>query len=518
MTEYEVWRRWEDCLWFQELLEEEYSHMARIKRHRLAAGKGVKKDGLYKHPGQAASFESLPPGPEVNSVAKSIHDIVPKLSKKGTLFRPSQALVDQRAKEFRAMIEGLFEEDVPTLVRELRDARIIRDFFAVWRRDKDRERKTNEKVGNSMKGSRSSIASSAFSMYFSASNISLQLPNAYPDLPSPRSSHKHDTIPENVSPPSSRPSSLSPTITSRAPTSAPATMSFTVNKHGSLASAALSDVNSNPSHHPLGRRPRAMSLDTHLQDLPSDADDYPADVPIEFTLDDGDWPQTAVSERHNMLESLPEEEELASSINDISFSSDEFPLPTPRAHETFSGRRNSNRNAVFYSPGPEVVDPEPLLGVEDHFAHADVGSIDTILDQKSPASTRASGSSTMSDRSSWRTSVASITSFTPSTSTDYLDEAIAEVEKAWSDTERGPSRRNAPRDSIMTMDSVLSDTSIEALIPRRFMQSTPTGLRRSLSAGSQRHSVPFSVPIEEVWQEQDESMDASFYGTCTETM
>lgn len=378
--------------------------MARIKRHRLAAGKGVKKDGLYKHPGQASSFESLPPGPEVNSVAKHIHEIIPKLSRKGTLFRPSQALVDQRAKEFKAMIEGLFEEDVPTLVKELRDARIIRDFFALWRRDKDRERKMNEKPGNSVRNSRSSIASSAFSMYFSASNISLQLPNAYPDLPSPtRSQNKRDTNSSSVSPPSSRPTSVSSTSTSRPLVSAPATMSFTVNKHGSLASAALSDYNS-PSHAHPGRRPRAMSLDTHLQELPSDAEDFDADFPVEITLDDGDWPQTAVTERHNTLESLPEEEELACSINDISFSSDEYPLPTPRAHETFAARRNSNRNAMLFSRGPAVVDPDAMDG---HYPHGGMNSIaDAMVDQKSPTlsdSTHASGSSTMSDRSSWST-------------------------------------------------------------------------------------------------------------------
>ena len=98
--EYEVWRRWEDCLWFQELLELEYGIMARQKRQRLAAGKGVKKDGVYIHSDQAASFDSLPPGPEAKSIAKDVHVIIPKLSKKGTLFRPSQSTIEQRSREF----------------------------------------------------------------------------------------------------------------------------------------------------------------------------------------------------------------------------------------------------------------------------------------------------------------------------------------------------------------------------------------------------------------------------------
>ena len=76
-TEYEIWRRWEDCLYFQDLLESEYDQMSREKRARLQAGKGVKKNGLYEHEDptrrlrRAASFESLPPGPDTNMIAKS---------------------------------------------------------------------------------------------------------------------------------------------------------------------------------------------------------------------------------------------------------------------------------------------------------------------------------------------------------------------------------------------------------------------------------------------------------------
>ena len=109
--EYDVWRRWEDCLWFQDVIEYEYSIMARSKRDRLAAGKGIKKDGIYIHSDGAASFDSLPPGPEASSVAMDIHEIIPKLTKKGTFFRPSQTTIDQRSKEFKALVEALLEED-----------------------------------------------------------------------------------------------------------------------------------------------------------------------------------------------------------------------------------------------------------------------------------------------------------------------------------------------------------------------------------------------------------------------
>ncbi|KAJ3720708.1 hypothetical protein C8R42DRAFT_722394 [Lentinula raphanica] len=63
-----------------------------MKCQRLLAGKGVKKDGFYLQD-RASSWESLPPGPEPNSVAQDIRDNVPKLTKKGTLFRASQSLV-----------------------------------------------------------------------------------------------------------------------------------------------------------------------------------------------------------------------------------------------------------------------------------------------------------------------------------------------------------------------------------------------------------------------------------------
>lgn len=175
-TEYEIWRRWEDCLWFQDLLETEYKLMARTKRTRLAQGKGIKKEGVYIHSDQAASFDSLPPGPDVNDIAKDVHIILPKLTKKGTLFRAGQATIEQRGREFAALIHALYQDEVPTLIKELRANRIIRDFFGYWRRDKDHDRKMNEGNTASNRMSRTSITSSAFSMYFSSSSVSLSLP------------------------------------------------------------------------------------------------------------------------------------------------------------------------------------------------------------------------------------------------------------------------------------------------------------------------------------------------------
>ncbi|KAL1666849.1 hypothetical protein GGF50DRAFT_125338 [Schizophyllum commune] len=135
----DIWRKWEDCLWFQETLEYEYTRLAREKRRRLTSGKGVKKNGLYVH--DAASFESLPMGPDPTTVAKDVHDLIPRLTKKGTFFRASQETIEQRATELRRLIEALFRDDVPALLNDLRNDRMVTDFFGYWRRDYDLAKK-----------------------------------------------------------------------------------------------------------------------------------------------------------------------------------------------------------------------------------------------------------------------------------------------------------------------------------------------------------------------------------------
>ncbi|KAL5525695.1 hypothetical protein ACEPAG_7032 [Sanghuangporus baumii] len=207
-TEYEVWRRWEDCLYFQDLLEAQYSLMSKEKRARLLAGKGVKKNGMYEHEDpirrlhRAASFESLPPGPDPNMIAKDVHELLPRLTKKGTVFKASKETIEQRGREFKALIETLLHEgdDVPALIKELRQLRVVRDFFGFWRRDQDRiEKQLGKDVDRSTLRGRSeslgSRASSIFSssgssgIYFNPSNLSLQLPspNAPEQAPTNRS-------------------------------------------------------------------------------------------------------------------------------------------------------------------------------------------------------------------------------------------------------------------------------------------------------------------------------------------
>ena len=164
-SEYDIWRRWEDCLLFQDAFEQEYSRLAREKKQRLLRGKGVKKNGIYLQD-RAASFESLPPGPHPDSVAQDLHEYLPRLTKKGTLFRVSQALVSQRNAELTALVEALYQDDLPSLLREIRASHVVTDFFGYWRRDFDL-------YENSRKRESSSSTRSVLSSYFTPSNASL---------------------------------------------------------------------------------------------------------------------------------------------------------------------------------------------------------------------------------------------------------------------------------------------------------------------------------------------------------
>ena len=137
LSKYDIWRSWEDCLLFQNTLEEEYARAAREKKKRLSQGKGVKGyNGLYKKD-TAASWDSLPSGPDHRSIAQNIHQHLPTLTKRGTLFRPSQATIDQRQAELIAFIDALFRDDMPALIEEIRVSNIVSEFFGLWRSDFD---------------------------------------------------------------------------------------------------------------------------------------------------------------------------------------------------------------------------------------------------------------------------------------------------------------------------------------------------------------------------------------------
>ncbi|KZV63887.1 hypothetical protein PENSPDRAFT_738564 [Peniophora sp. CONT] len=180
-TTYDIWRRWDDCLWFQDMIESEYSVISAQKRKRLLEGKGVKKNGIYIQD-RASSWESLPPGPDPKSVKKDVHEHLPKLTKRGSIFRTSMTTVEQRAAELQALVEAFLADDVPALIQDLRDNRAIRDFFGFWRRDHDLLLKRKPPMKPSSKGKESRASTlSAFSFHLSPSNASV---SQYPDVPS----------------------------------------------------------------------------------------------------------------------------------------------------------------------------------------------------------------------------------------------------------------------------------------------------------------------------------------------
>jgi hypothetical protein len=73
-----------------------------------------------------------------------VHEYIPKLSKKPTLFRVNQSTIIQRGQEFKAMIDALLDEDAHSTIQELRTVPPVRHFFALWKRDKDAERRSSK--------------------------------------------------------------------------------------------------------------------------------------------------------------------------------------------------------------------------------------------------------------------------------------------------------------------------------------------------------------------------------------
>ncbi|EED84259.1 predicted protein [Postia placenta Mad-698-R] len=425
-TDYEVWRRWEDCLWFQDLLESEYGLMARTKRQRLAAGKGIKKNGVYIHSDQAASFESLPPGPEANSIAKDIHEIVPKLTKKGTIFRASQSTIDQRGREFKAMIDSLWSDELPTLMKELRDTRAVRDFFGYWRRDVDHDKKLNPHLTSSGDDKRISHRGSL-------------------SIPSPVRKA------EDARPTSARSSTGS-------------TSSLWLARKPFLAKGAETRVG--------------------IEEVPF------------VLMGDG---------AHHTLQSLPEDSELVEPMNELSI---QAPRP-PRRVRISSCPDPTNRNCVIIEGDGDTDGDEDV-----HTVYDDDASAMTVSPSLRPSSLTPSMLSDFSTPSSWRTSIASEFSIATAMSSFPPDPCADER------TVNGHLARYVPsnpaRASIATINSLMSGTSVDAVLPRKWSPPPTNGLRRSLSAGSRRRPESslsmIPIPTEEMWDgQQDDFVDAYFY-------
>ncbi|KAG8701429.1 hypothetical protein FRC08_004082 [Ceratobasidium sp. 394] len=146
---YEIHRKWEDCLDLQRVLEKEYAAASKARKSN-----GKKGSSLYAHPQRAASFDSLPTGPDLKSIPTDIHAYLPKLAAKSSLFRGASgsALVQQRSEEFNEFIGALFAPGGPVLVDQVRQTPAVREWFGFWRRDRDAMRRRD--------GDRASLAPS----------------------------------------------------------------------------------------------------------------------------------------------------------------------------------------------------------------------------------------------------------------------------------------------------------------------------------------------------------------------
>ncbi|KAG8908368.1 hypothetical protein FRB99_007296 [Tulasnella sp. 403] len=172
--EYTIWRKWEDCLDLQKAVEREFSYFSNQRRKQqilaqfpvplapqssnvssnASSGSSAKRrppspiamfvgvsDFYQQPPPRAASFDSLPSGPEPLALALDVHTLLPKLSKKTALFgRPSPQLLTQRADDFKAFVESLFQIHTPVM-EDVCQSREVRDWFGYWKRDHESARK-----------------------------------------------------------------------------------------------------------------------------------------------------------------------------------------------------------------------------------------------------------------------------------------------------------------------------------------------------------------------------------------
>ncbi|CAE6457011.1 unnamed protein product [Rhizoctonia solani] len=159
---YEIHRKWEDCLDLQRVLEKEYTALAKARK-----SKGGKKGSSAAYGGRslqrAASFDSLPTGPDPKTIPNDIHAFIPRLAAKSSLFRGASgsALVQQRSEEFNEFISALFAPGAPTLIDEARQTPAVREWFGFWRRDRDAmRRRDSERASIAPSTRRLSIAAS----------------------------------------------------------------------------------------------------------------------------------------------------------------------------------------------------------------------------------------------------------------------------------------------------------------------------------------------------------------------
>ena len=405
-------------------METRYGEMSRMKISRLQAGKGVKKHGMYIHD-RASSFESLPPGPDPKSVAKHLRNCLPGLTQRGSFFGASRATVDQRHKEFSALIKALFDEDVPSLIKELREDDYIRDFFGYWRRDhdfavKNGDRRPKTAPSDSLRG---------ISSFLSTSSISPSTHHA--DLPpiSPRSAslsqRSHTTN-------ATRPLSDADSVLSAAPkppSSAPGCLttfrdSVTSDDEDHTFGRKTSSSFSNPyspsppsspsSHHTATTTKGALSSRSKNSPSPrSETFNVTSDFPIFLSTSTRDLlptsqPSHSPSYGTQGLGTLPEDSVPEDSVLDSSVSN--TPRLTLRGRTDFPiNSKRANRKVVILPDPDEVSSSEGDTLEGELLTPVDGANFNVFVDRSTscsspPPSSTFSDLSLQSDGSSWRTS------------------------------------------------------------------------------------------------------------------
>ena len=475
--DYEVWRRWDDCLWFQEALELEYSIQAREKRRRLGQGKGVKKNGVYLDSKQAASFDSLPPGPDPNSISLDIHDYIPKLTKKSSLFRANQATIDQRQKQFTDLINALFSPSLPILLVELRETHSFRDFFGWWRRDKDFRRKYDNGKGKSPE----TPTFGSVPFYLDESNASEFFPSPETQSrssSSPRSRRTRSATMDTSSLDSSQGSHghgrgdrRRRRTTSATPSST--TLAVTLGSHESRPDSPTSLYSSELS-------PTMVMWDGHEQLSASDRispntalNAFPQTPMVRETFENIQCPPSPEADSPILgLESLPEDDELELPLSEMYLQGPETDSALARSH----GNSGHHRNVVAPS--------EVSLGETEI---SEMTECSPTMTDTTGLSSRHSLFSNTSMVPSWRTSASDLHPFPSprrsleSCTTDTVDcsstgSPVSPQTPWFSDSEAYPavvqSMKRNPRESIMSINSiisinsVMSDSSVDQVLPR----------------------------------------------------
>jgi hypothetical protein len=503
-------------------METRYGLMSRTKIQRLQAGKGVKKNGMYIHD-RAASFESLPPGPDPKSVAKDLHEYLPKLTQRGTFFGATRAKVDQRQKEFSAFIKALFDEDIPSLIKELREDRVIKDFFGYWQRDYDLA------VKNGGRRPKTAPLDSVrnISSFLSTSRFSLSTPRA--DLPpiSPRSaslSQRSHTTDSTLSLPDAD-SVLS--AAPRPPSSAPARLSSTIrdsvtsdgdSEYPSVG-RKVSTSYSNPygfsppssplSHNTVTTHRRALSDRSKNSPSPrSESFNVTSDFPIFLSSSTRDLlptPRTPHSPSYATpgLGTLPEDSVLDSPVSNTPpltlRGRSDFSVNTKRAHRKVVILPDADEVSILpdadevSSSEGDVLEGELLTPVDGANFNVFVGG--STLCSSPPPSSALSDLSFQSDGSSCRTSSERTW---PSSASSNDSEFDIEVDFP----------HMTITDSFAQLEGLTASSSISTL-----RGSSYGHRRRSLS---QPLPVGFPIPTdvgeEEDWPEQGEDLMEAYLG------